>query len=297
MERLLILPMVFLSILCGCTANPSESVADVKITVPEDVSPKKLTLAERVELRRLLDVYYSKDPKEWEKARMQILAMGEEGVEALAIFMIKFFAAGNISDRPEQDIGRYWESARRELVRLKEKAVPYLILAMSHPDMGKTRRLQCSMTLVEIGQPAVLPLVENLKNGCLDFRYMVLETLGTIGDKRAVSGIVSLYQSLPQPEGDDEDAEDPTFGLRFYCVKAIGQIGDKDGLPVITHALDDPNLTVRKQAVESSVRFNCPEALPMLEKALEASRTCAIGYESKIKRCMEKIAAARDRGR
>lgn len=291
---------VLMTILCGCAASAPESSNDKGVAAAVEVGdypetqPDKLSPQQRTELRRSLDVFYSGNSEEWQRARIRILAMGPEGVEALAIFMIKFFYAGKEDvalDARTTDIAEYWASAHYELYLLQEKAVPYLVIAMAHPAIGSSGRAQCSMTLVKIGNPAVPLLLSNIDRGTPEFQGMVLQTLGNIGDVRAVKPIISLYRNTARPQHYDEDVEDPTLSPRFYSVKAIGEIGDKEGLPLIEEALDDPNPVVRKKAVEMSTEFSCPEALPVLEKALTVSRTCAIGQQQKIKNCIRKIAA------
>lgn len=257
-----------------------------KKTAPHELSPQQ-----KKEILPNLKVFYSGTPKEWEIARKKILAMGPTGAEVLAIFFIKFF--GTLKNK-NQDFTLYWTKAQRELIRLKEVAVPYVMLAMAHPNMGTSGKLLCSRVLVSIGKPSVPMLVKNLETGDHSFRRIVLETLGNIGDKSAGAPIASLYKSLPKPnksEEEDEDIQDqdPFYGLRYYCLKALGKLRSEDSLDAIQLALKDPILIIRKKAVEASLQFHSSQALPLLQESAQVSLKSFPGYYRKLKLRIDSI--------
>ena len=63
--------------------------------------------------------------------------------------------------------------------------------------------------LVEMGQPAVAPLIQSLTDGDASVRKMVVDTLGQIGDRRAIGPII-----LRMKEDDD-------YGVRFKAVSVL----------------------------------------------------------------------------
>ena len=292
MPKLLLLFLVVFLLLAACQNSggkayfEKEPASNLEIKWKNQPRPQKLSEEQRRRLRQNLEIFYNDTPKAWKRARSEVLALGAVGEEALALFMIKFFGAGRQAipvQARSQDLGKYWQLAAYELVRLKEKAVPYLIYAMSHPKMGSTGRSQCVYTLVKIGNPAVKPLIENLKRGSRAFRRMALQALGDIGASKAVPEIVSLYGQLPLPTAPVNDlTEDSSFDLRYYSVKALGQLRDAAGLVVLEKALADPNHLVVKQAIKSVLEFESAQALPALRKALHICRSSFPGYRRRI---------------
>ena len=299
MPKLLLLPIVLVLMLTACQSNSGkvpmekEPAQELKIKWKSKSQPQKLSEQQRQQLRQNFEIFYNGTPKSWARARSEILALGPMGEEALALFMIKFFAAGRQAipvQARSQDLGKYWQSAARELVRLKEKAVPYLIYAMSHPKMGSTGRSQCVYALVKIGRPAIAPLVQNIERGSRAFRRMALQALGDIGDPYAALAIVSLYNKLSLPTAPVTDlAEDSSFDLRYYSVKALGQLRAGKGLAVLEKALSDPNQLVVKQAIIAVLNFETPQAIPALRKALAVCRQSFPGYRLRIEAHIARI--------
>ena len=286
--------MIGYLLLGGCAKPSITRVQEQANITPVQVqliqpNPKKITGKQRKELRLYLSTFYrGRKKKEWQLARQKILQMGPEGTEALCIFMIKFFSGGKkyVAWKSRRtDATKYWEDAVQELSIIGPPAIPYVIYAMAHRGAGNTGRMLCSRTLVNIGKPAVQPLINNLQRGSKRFRRTVLETLSEIGEIKAVPAIVNLYQSLPRPKKTTDDiSEDPFFDLRFYCIKALGKLRSEQGLPSIARALDDPSQMVVQQGIESLLLFNSPKALPILQKALKITERYFTGYRPKLKR-------------
>ncbi len=290
MRAILFLSLFVFSIL-GCqtsaTNMPTEETPVLVETMPGN-KIRELSNAERQELRRLLDVFYDGDASAWAQARAKILSMGPVGVESLSIFMLKFFFGGkeNIPlESKYQDVAEYWNQARAELANLKGQAVPYIIAVMAHPKIGSTGRAQCSLTLSEIGVPAVAPLVANLNRGDYKFQRAVLETLGNIQSSDATQAISAYYLRMPKPSSKVSNIEDdPTVDLRYYAIKALGKIRDPEGLMALEKALTDPNDLVVQQALESLLKIDDTSAIPVLEKALLICKEEFLGYRGKVER-------------
>ncbi len=284
-------------LLMGCQSNQrllspkEESFEPVDIDIKESSAPAKISPEERQNLREWLSVFYKgSKKKEWKEAREKIINMGAVGKEAICIFMLKFFYGGkkkvSLEDRDE-DLAKYWEEARDELVYLKEDAVPYILYAMSHPSIGSTGRMLCSQALVKIGKSSVSPLIQNLEKGPKAFRRMAMETLAKIGSPDASRAIAKLYLRLPRPATklDLESEDDEDFDLRFSAIKSLGILASSDGLAAIEKAFDDPNPLIVKEAFKAILNYDIEEAIPILKKALEKAKDPGyIGFTKKIER-------------
>jgi HEAT repeat protein len=87
---------------------------------------------------------------------------------------------------------------------------------------------------VQIGAPAVEPLIAELKGGDHAVRQAAAEALGRIGDARATTPLV--FAALRDREG----------GVRDAAVKALVDIGDASAFETLISALDDRNIRLRE---------------------------------------------------
>jgi hypothetical protein len=264
---------------------------EIVATFSSPAKQNQTTQEQRAELRRQLDVFYTKKPAMWHGAREKILRMGDIGVEALSIFMLKFFAAGrdNTLVAEISDPSEYWQAAQKELVALGGKAVPYILVQMAHPRLGTTGRMLCALTLSQIGKPAVPILLDNLDKESSVFRRMVLEALGNIGDATAVPAIAALYRSLLKDVQTGQITEDNTADVRQYAVRALGKIKSAQGLTTLQEALEDANADVVAKTMEALLMFHCREALPVLEKALRLAQGVHAGYQAQLRHAVNRI--------
>lgn len=280
---------------CQTVGNEEKSArSETAVATPViTIRPEETSQEDRQQLRSYLEVFYSGKPKAWQQAREKILAMGPLGVEALCLFMLKFFGAGR-DNAPvaveADDFSQLWRAAQRELALLNEQAVPYVLMTMAHPKIGATGRMLCAITLAKIGQPAVPLLLENLTKGTHEFRRMVIEALGSIGDAAAIEPIVALYRALPRPlSTKDAELEDATADLRQYCMKALGKMKTAQALPGIGEGLDDPNTDVKIKAIEAALSFRTYAALPLLEKAVQTNQRFNLGLGVELQRAISQL--------
>ncbi len=285
--------IIILAIFIGCQ-NQSTSTKKSEEYIPVVVTPletdiSSLSASQSQNLRLWLDTFYDGDSEIWQQSRKKILGLGPVGMEALSIFMVKFFFGGNQNIPAgfrNEDINSYWERAREELAQLKSVSVPYIVAAMAHPNMGTTGKMQCSMTLVKIGQPAISDLVTNLERGNRSFRRIAIETLANIGDPEVVPSIAKIYLESKQPSSSDVEIQnDASFDLRYYAIKALGKLQDTEGLPALEKALEDKNSSIVEQSLQSLLLYEDPAALPILQKALIKCRASEfIAYQNRIQR-------------
>ena len=282
-----------LLLLFGCAGTQKQN----------NLGPQTTQDKQKKSLREYFQEFYKTNPpgksEGWKIARKKILQMGDLGSNALCYFMVKFFYAGKNQSRLKsrgQDLGEYWLAAQRELILLGRKAVPIVVAAMGHAKLGTTGQEQCSRVLAKIGSPSIPFLVKNLKERFLKkdrnnqkFCRRILDTLAVIGDKKVAPHIGQIY--LKTPVAKDE-GEDEFYGLRAYCIKALGALRGKEELAVLEKALNDPNIYVRRKAIEAISKYDCPEALPFLQKAYQKASLSGIEfikYKRRIARRMREI--------
>ena len=113
---------------------------------------------------------------------------------------------------------------------------------------------------VAIGAPAVLPVIEALKNDSSSIRWDAAEALGRIGDARAVP---SLKNAL----------KDENSSVRRAVIEALGKIGAPAVLPLID-ALENGDDDARWTAAKVLGKIGGTQAVPALINALRKSSVC-----------------------
>lgn len=94
--------------------------------------------------------------------------------------------------------------------------------------------------IVEIGGPAVDPLIEALRNEYDPVaRWVSAEALGRIGDGRAVNPLIAIL------------INDPHADVRWHAADALGTLGDDRAVEALTAALKDKDNWVRDFAKKS----------------------------------------------
>jgi HEAT repeat protein len=91
--------------------------------------------------------------------------------------------------------------------------------------------------VVELGTPAVPPLIQALRDGNSDVRWAACEALGAIGDRQAVP---PLIQALRDGNSD----------VRAAACRALVKIG-APAVPHLIQALGDGNSDVREAALQA----------------------------------------------
>lgn len=134
-----------------------------------------------------------------------------------------------------------------------EDAVDALVTALR---TGGNIRSTAAIRLVDIGTPAVLPLIAAIGDRSEQVRWQVGTALGEIGDKRAVEPLLTLLE--------DSDAE-----ARVAAIEALVKIGDARAVEPLSRALKDSESIVRKRAAEALGRFGVARSVEPLAEALE----------------------------
>lgn len=134
------------------------------------------------------------------------------------------------------------------------RAVDALITALSA--LEQDVRLTCRDALVELGEPAVDPLIDALDNADRFTRQHSAEALGEIADARAAEPLLELF-------------EDSHRLVRQAAIYAVGKVGEPVAVEPLIAALDDPDRDLREAAAVSLGQIEDLRGVPRLIRALE----------------------------
>lgn len=146
------------------------------------------------------------------------------------------------------------EPAKNALIEMGADAVPYLVEKLDTQDAREI--LTLIDILSKIGEPAVLPLIECLKDESEDKVKTASRILGDIKDKKAVTPLLELL--------DNSD-----YNIRANACASLGKIGDTTVLDEIIFLLKDSVEVVRKSAAVSLGELNNPRAIDFLIKSFK----------------------------
>ena len=144
--------------------------------------------------------------------------------------------------------------ALQALIRIGRPAIKPLVQALKSGDEALVTRWMAARTLVSIGEPAVEELIVALDYPAWDVRLRTAETLGQIGDPRAVKPLVSLL--------DDPDAH-----VRMQAKDAIAKIGSP-AIRALTAQLKHESRLVRGNAVAALAQIVDPRVVKPLVRVL-----------------------------
>jgi len=99
-------------------------------------------------------------------------------------------------------------------------------------------RLQAAKSLAEIGEPAVKPLIEQLKVEEGNARKYATYALKDIGDESAVRNLI-------------ETLKDDDWSVRKFAALALGEIGNKEAVEPVIELLQDEDWGVKVAATRA----------------------------------------------
>ncbi len=148
------------------------------------------------------------------------------------------------SGESQEDCPKFEPSIKIDVEKSKEiKDVQGLIKALHSKDNKVSSN--ASAALEEIGEPAVEPLISELKKDKdPDFRYTVAIILGNIGDSRAVEPLFSTIKT------------DPVRDVRWHAVDSLEKIGDEGATAALKQLLTDEDSYVQNAAREALEKIN-----------------------------------------
>lgn len=224
-----------------------------------------------------------------------LVALGDrEAVSALELFFMKdcpsyqletvMYGFEKLKWQPsEHKAGMYYWIVKKDWGQIRaqgKRAVPALIWSLDKSIAidDTPRRI-----LIEIGEPAVEPLITCLTHNRIQVRQDAAYCLGLIGDKRAVIPLTTLLKNPSTASsaiealgrlGDPQvlDAiilvvkdQKQDRNTRQSAVIALGNLGDTRAAPVIIDQLNDNWSNMRYSAAEALGRLRDPRANAMLQ--------------------------------
>jgi len=144
------------------------------------------------------------------------------------------------------------KGAAYALVEIGDPAVEPLIRTL----VDKQVRQAVVDVLVEIGEPAVGALINALKYKDWEVREGSINILGMVGDKRAVEPLINAL-------GDENVI------VRWAAAEAIGKVGNGEAVEPLINAFEDTDALVRESVVRALGEIGDARAIESLMKALE----------------------------
>jgi len=142
-----------------------------------------------------------------------------------------------------------------------------------------------AMALVDIGEPAVKPLIKSLETKKWRARWYAVEILGEIGDKAAVDPLIKLLQDENNGVRSNsiialvligkasvkpliKALKDGNWQVRWNAAEALGELGDKTAARALIKTLNDENFLVKKTAAASLGNIGDENAVEPLKNLL-----------------------------
>jgi HEAT repeat protein len=144
-------------------------------------------------------------------------------------------------------------SGKPDVEKLKARGnIKGLIKALQYEKDFEVQ-VDAEMALVGIGAPAVMPLIKVLKDKRQEVRKYAIETLGKIGDERAVMPLIAVLEENWVP-----------------TTEALARISTPQAIEPLLEILYDPSVTIfRKNSVVKALRLsNAPQIFEPLSTLL-----------------------------
>lgn len=155
-----------------------------------------------------------------------------------------------------------------------------LIAALQGTD--RDARKEARRALVALGRPAVRPLIKALKDCAAPARWEVVQILGEIKDRAAVTTLVKILghkdgtlrqyarQSLvalgrPAVRPLVKALTDRREQVRWEATKTLADIADPAAAPALVALLEDKNFGIRWLAAEALVAIGREALVPLLQ--------------------------------
>jgi HEAT repeat protein len=124
-------------------------------------------------------------------------------------------AFNDVSPRMEDSVEVVRKSAAVALGKMKDhRAVPHLVRGLSDPHFSV--RMSSANSLIQMGEPAVKPLLFLLDHSAPPTLHLAIESLGKLKEKTAVSPLL-------------DKLKDHDWATRAFAVEALNEIDDPRG--------------------------------------------------------------------
>ena len=210
------------------------------------------------------------DDRDREVTENAISALGEIG-DRRATKPLTAIMKRHQSERPNDDTWRVQGYAERALKRLKDPAsIGPLIQIMRDPKSRSQH--DAANILVEIGEPAVLPLLDELKDRTSPARVLAALALGRIQDPRAAEPLTEAYRETRDTIYQQVFIDMGPAAVPALCNLAMNSATPiRQGVATVLGRIGDPRaadtLLALTEDTETSVRFTAAAALGSLREA------------------------------
>lgn len=151
------------------------------------------------------------------------------------------------------------EAIVRALAQIGDVRAVKPLLSATGPSFSPDVIVAASDTLVQLGAPAVEPLVAALKEGEEHARGWAAWALGEIGDARAVEPLLAELETAPATV---RFGDAPASRVPSAAAEALGKIGDPRAVEPLVVALG--KWTTYKEAAAALVQMGAPAVKPLL---------------------------------
>jgi HEAT repeat protein len=119
--------------------------------------------------------------------------------------------------------------------------------------------------LIEIGEPAVAPLIPRLGDRNLEMRIKAAQTLGKIRDQRAIEPLLRVLKDRGE-ENDRKRKEEAT--VRAAAAEALGNIGDRRVEGALREAIKQDRFLIQIMATVALAQFGDNDALDTIHSLI-----------------------------
>jgi HEAT repeats len=201
-------------------------------------------------------------------------------------------------------------TAVRMLGNCGSDAIPVLL------ELGRTRdgRAEVARALMDIGAPAVDPLIATLSGSETHAQEMAMFALAGIGDSRAVPPLISILKGNDEPARksaafalsimEERRAVPPLIDLlrgdspKWYVPPVLAGIGDPRAVRPLIEALDNKDASLRRAAAQALGHLGAVGAIARLESAEQHDESVGVRQAAaeallKIRRRIDQLKSTR----
>lgn len=177
------------------------------------------------------------------------------------------------------------------LTQVGAAAIPLLIEILKCNNVPLSKL--ASDALVQIGSSAVEAVIAGLDERTWYKRERSAETLGNMGDPRAVQPLIRVLEGRPYSENAGKLFSDWDAYVCSAAIEALGKLGDSQALEPLAQMSDDPSASIRQAAVQAlsnwkhksaaQKRVSADMCVKMLDDPSQEVRLSAVRTLAKLK--------------
>ncbi|RLE38497.1 hypothetical protein DRJ17_03790 [Candidatus Woesearchaeota archaeon] len=143
------------------------------------------------------------------------------------------------------------------IVKIRDWRKSRKVLQISY-DQIRELLMENIQKVVDVGEPAVEPLIKALKDENIEVRKRAATALGYIGSERAIEPLIEVA------------LKDENWGVRWEAANALRYTGSERAVELLIKALEDENWEIRESAATALGSIKSERAVePLIEVALK----------------------------